>query len=34
MEWILTDFAGPSKLGSKERLQYKKNLLGEHNDYF
>ena len=30
----MTDFAGPSKLGSKERLQYKKNLRGEHNDCF
>ena len=30
MEWIMTDFAGPSKLGSKERLQHKKNLCGEH----
>ena len=29
MQWKITDVAGPSQLGSKERLQYKKNLLGE-----
>ena len=29
MQWKITDAAGPYQLGSKERLQYKKNLLGE-----
>ena len=29
MQWKITDVAGPSQLGSKERLQCKKNLLGE-----
>ena len=29
MQWKITDVVGPSQLGSKERLQYKKNLLGE-----
>ena len=29
MQWKITDVAGPSQLGNKERLQYKKNLLGE-----
>ena len=29
MQWKITDVAGPSQLGRKERLQYKKNLLGE-----
>ena len=29
MQWKITDVAGPSELGSNERLQYKKNLLGE-----
>ena len=29
MQWKITDVAGPSQLGSKERLQYKKNLFGE-----
>ena len=29
MQWKIIDVAGPSQLGSKERLQYKKNLLGE-----
>ena len=30
----MTDLAGPTKLGSKERLHYKKNLRGEHNGFF
>ena len=29
MQWKIADAAGPNQLGSKERLQYKKNLLGE-----
>ena len=29
MQWKITDVGGPSQLGNKERLQYKKNLLGE-----
>ena len=29
MQWKITDVAGPSQLGSKERLHYKKNLFGE-----
>ena len=29
VEWKVADVAGPSQLGSKERLQHKKTLLGE-----
>ena len=28
-EWKVTDIAGPSQLGTRERLHYKKDLYGE-----
>ena len=30
VEWKITDVADYSKLGRKDRLQYKKDLLGEY----
>ena len=29
VEWEITDIAGPSQLGTRERLQYKKDMYGE-----
>ena len=28
-EWKVTDIAGPSQLGTRQRLHYKKDLYGE-----